>query len=322
MWCIAGTGMLVLLIAAINNRNNKTCKGYKININGTNKRSFINNKVIENIITDSGRQKPEGKTISTFNLKSTESKLKRNVWIENAELFFDNNEILRVSITEREPVARIFTVAGNSFYIDSSGIRLPIPARLPVKLPVFTSYPNDQIKTHGADSALLEDIKRLSWFILKDSFWMAQINQVDITADRTFEMIPVIGNHVIEFGDGSDYKAKFARLFIFYKDVLSKTGFNKYSKIDVEYKGQVVGTKKGGEVSKGDSLKFIKEVQQLIRSAQQLQSDTVRQQAIKPLEGNAPLEMSGDEETARTNGDSSSKKGLSPKTMISKKKGK
>ena len=31
---------------------------------------------------------------------------------------------------------------------------------------------------------------------------MSDIEQVNITPERTFEMVPLIGNHVIEFGDG------------------------------------------------------------------------------------------------------------------------
>ena len=309
MWCVAGSGMLVLLIAAIKIRNSKACTGYKIVINGNTNHLFINNKMVENIITDSGAQKLQGKAISAFNLKNTESKLKKNVWIKSAELFFDNNELLRVNITEREPIARVFTSGGNTFYIDSNGMQLPVPAKLPVKLPVFTSYPYDEIKTHGADSILLNDMTTLGNYILNDSFWMAQIDQIDITKSNTFEMIPVVGNHTIEFGDGSDYKEKFARLFIFYKDVLSKTGFNKYAKIDVQYKGQVIGTRKGSEMIKSDSLKFIKDVKQLIKSAQQLQADTVKQQIIKPLENNNQQEqISGDDEFSANNKDSASKK--------------
>jgi len=55
-----------------------------------------------------------------------ESLLEKNVWIKDAQLFFDNNGILRVSVTEREPIARVFTREGNSFYIDSSGVQLPL----------------------------------------------------------------------------------------------------------------------------------------------------------------------------------------------------
>jgi cell division protein FtsQ len=291
IWCLVGAGLLVLLGAAINNRNGKACKGYKIEISATPTRSFIDKKEIADLLTAAGAGQLQGRPILSFDLRRLESALEKNVWIRDAQLFFDNNEILRVNVTERDPVARVFTVDGNSWFIDSAGVQLPVSARLTAKLPVFTGYPSPKIRFQGRDSALTDQMRKLSGFIRKDPFWMAQIAQVDITSGRTFEMVPVIGNHLIEFGDGNDYEQKFHRLFVFYKEVLSRTGFDKYSRVDVQYAGQVIGTKKGGEGTRPDSLQGIRNIQQLIRSAQQMPSDTSMRQNIRPLERNTLTEQ-------------------------------
>ena len=290
-WCLAGAGVLVLLGAAMKYRNNKTCKGYKIDISGPSGELFIGKKEINDLLASAGAGKWEGRAIPSFDLRRMESVLEKNVWIRDAQLFFDNNGLLQVKVIEREPATRIFTESGNSFYIDSSGVQLPLSDKLPVKLPVFTDYPASGIRLHGGDSALTVQIRRLSSFIRSDPFWMAQIAQVDITGDKNFELVPTVGNHLIEFGDGSDYEQKFHRLFIFYKEVLSRTGLDKYSRIDVAYAGQVVGTKKGSEGTRYDSLQGMKNIQQLIRSAQQLQADTVRQRDLRPLERNTMTEQ-------------------------------
>ncbi len=70
------------------------------------------------------------------------------------------------------------------------------------RLPVFTGYPSEKIGFR-ADSILDHQIKDLSTFLNQDSFWSNAIEQVNITASKTFEMIPLIGNQVIEFGDGN-----------------------------------------------------------------------------------------------------------------------
>jgi cell division protein FtsQ len=304
MWCIIGAGMLVLLVAAIKGRNNKTCKGYRIEINSPMNRFFMDRKDVIKMLTDSTTLKPEGKPISSFNLLAMEKKLNKNAWVKNAELFFDNNDMLRIAVTEREPTARIFTVWGNSFYIDSSGAQLPLSDKQTVMLPVFTAYPFEKIKQTGADGLLLTQIKNINSFILKDSFWSAQIAQVNITTNRNFEMIPVVGNHVIEFGDGNDCEKKFHRLFVFYKEVMSKTGFDKYAKVDIEFDGEVIGTKKGGLMTRADSLQAAKNIAMLIRSAQQLQLDTVKPRMVRPLENLSPDRnfRSGDtEDSAKKN---------------------
>ncbi len=67
----------------------------------------------------------------------------------------------------------------------------------------------------ASDRKLVKQIKELSLYLLKDPFWMAQVSQIDITPAREFEMVPTIGNHLIEFGDGNDYEKKFRRLYVF-----------------------------------------------------------------------------------------------------------
>jgi cell division protein FtsQ len=284
LWCVFASGVLVLLVAAIRYRNNNTCKGFRIDISGPSGQLFVDRKELADIMASAGAGKGRNKPIVTFDLRRLESTLEKNVWIKDAQLFFDNNGILRVNVIEREPIARIFTVDGNSFYIDSSGVQLPLSGKLPAKLPVFTGYPSPKVQLHGKDSALTAQIRQLSTFIRQDPFWTAQITQVDITPAHTFELMPMIGHHVIGFGDGNDCEQKFHRLYLFYQEVLSRTGFDKYARIDVAYAGQVIGTKKGSEGSRLDSLQGMNNIRQLIRSAQQLQPDTIRQQNIRPLE--------------------------------------
>jgi cell division protein FtsQ len=285
-WCFAGAGGVVLLVAAIRYRNSNVCKGYKIEITGpkTIDRLFIDRKGINELLTAAGAGKGRGKPIQSFDLHRLETALEKNVWIREAQLFFDNNGTLKVRISEREPVARIFTASGNSFYIDSSAVELPLQEKFAAHLPVFTGYPAAKIRTTGQDSVLTAGVLQLSSFIRRDSFWMAQIAQVDITPEKTFEMEPEIGDHRIAFGDATDIAAKFHRLFVFYDRVLSRVGMDKYGRIDVSYEGQVIGTKKGSGQSRYDSLEGLENIRQLIRSAQQLQPDTLRHRNILPLE--------------------------------------
>ncbi len=291
LWCIAGSGVMVLLVAAIKSRNSKTCTGLKIAISSSSEQPYIDKKEVLNLLTARGSGKLQGKAIMGFDLRGMEAALKKNIWISDAQLFFDNNQVLRFNVIERKPVARIFTKQGTSFYIESSGVQIPLSDKFPARLPLFTGYPDAAIRMHGPDSALTCQIRQLSGYILSQPFWMSQLAQIDITAVRTFEMVPVVGNHLIIFGDGNDYEQKFHRLFIFYKEVLSKTGFDKYSKIDVQYDGQVIGTKKGGMISRFDSLQAIKNIRQLINSAQQLQADTVSRSDTRPLERSTMTEQ-------------------------------
>jgi len=290
VWGVVGTGVLVLLVAAVRYRKNNTCKGIHIEISGSSAGLFVDKKGIADLLLGNGVGKNENRPIQSFNLRRLESALEKNVWIEKAQLFFDNNGILRVNVVERQPAARVFTSDGSSCYIDSTGVQLPLQEKVQARLPVFTGYPAAKIRLQGRDSVLTRDILRLSDLIRQDTFWSAQVAQVNIRADRTFELMPEVGSHRVTLGDGSDIEGKLHRLFVFYREVLSRTGFDKYSRIDVSYAGQVVGIKKGSEESRYDSVQGMNNIRQLILSAQQLQQDTLRQN-IRPLERSTMTEQ-------------------------------
>ncbi len=271
---ITGAGLLVLLIAAINKKNHKNCNGVDVTINGKNDFLFLNRQEVLSIIAPDKNKPPKGRPLASFDLNKLEILLKQNLWIRDAQLFFDNNGMLRVNIAERQPVARVLTVTGNSFYIDSSGKHLPLSDRVAIKLPVYSNFPTDKSVLKGPDSILMQQLKQINRYVLNDSFWSAQIAQIDITPAFTFEMIPVIGRHIIQFGDGTDIEKKFHRLMLFYQQVGASAGFDKYNVINVQYNNQVVATRKG-TIGKVDSLQALRNIQKLIEDSHQLLPDTL-----------------------------------------------
>jgi cell division protein FtsQ len=61
---------------------------------------------------------------------------------------------------------------------------------------------------------------------------------------------------------------------VFYEQVLSKTGFDRYKLIDVQYKGQVVATRSTGN-AKVDSIQLRRNVEKLLKLADEAEKDTV-----------------------------------------------
>jgi cell division protein FtsQ len=85
----------------------------------------------------------------------------------------------------------------------------------------------------------------LTQVIDNDTLIRSQVAQIYVTDDRNFELIPRIGNHRIVIGSIADLQEKFAKLKVFYREGLNHTGkWDIYSSIDLQYKNQVVCTKK------------------------------------------------------------------------------
>lgn len=155
-------------------------------------------------------------------------------------------------------------------------MKLPLSEKFSARLPVFTGFPTDVIILSRGDSNLLNDIKNISTLIQADPFLMAMIDQVDITGQNNFEMIPKIGNQVIVFGDAMNAIEKFNKLKLFYKKVMTKMGWNLYSSINLQYKNQVVAKIKGRDDVSADSLRTIQMMDIIAANAEKMSQDSLQ----------------------------------------------
>jgi len=296
IWVLLGAGSVVLLVAAISKKFNEPVAGLEIHIKGMENNNFIDKKDVINILEKANGKKISKMDLGSLDLTTMEKELKKNSWIENAEAFFDNNNVLQVKIIEREPVARIFTLSGASFYIDSSLTRIPLSDQFSARLPVFTGFPNIGKVLKKQDSVLLDEIKTVSEYINSHPFWMAQVDQVNITSEGNFELTPKLGNQVIRFGNADDCEEKFNKLLTFYEQVQTKISWNKYSVIDVRFKNQVVCVNRDQAAIKADSLQAIQIMKNNIEEAQKNSNDSTKiqlpQQPPDDIDNNDKLNSS------------------------------
>lgn len=250
VWLCAVAGFLVLVVAAVRIRNKQACKGISVEITNAGDNFFVEKSDIRNLLLSDKSINPVGKNLDDINMQVLENKIKTNPWIRDAEIFIGNNNQLNIKVTQKSPVGRIFTRSGSSYYIDEEGEKIPLINKFTARVPVFTNFPSDtSAAAHVADSALFSQTVALSQFLIQDPFWMAMVDQVNINADRKFELIPKIGNQLIEFGDGTQIQEKFSKLLMFYQKAISTLGWERYDTIDIEYENEIVCSRNGKATS-------------------------------------------------------------------------
>lgn len=264
--------MVTLLLAAITKKNNGNCEGFTITIQGAKNNHFIDKKDIAQLLFKATNGPIKGDPIAAFDLYQLEQILEKNNWIDEADLYFDNKDILHISVTENEPAARIFTTEGKSFYLNESGKKMPLSDKMSARVPLFTGYVDKQ-KMNAADSLFLKKVTMIANYIAADPFWISQVAQIHITTESEFEMVPLVGNHLVKLGNGENIDRKLNRLMVFYKQVLSKSGFDKYKVIDVQYRGQVVVSKNSGD-RKIDSIQLRKNIEKLLKQSADAEKET------------------------------------------------
>lgn len=237
-------GFVVLFVAASRGRSEAACTAVHLVVKGNPDHLYINTHEIRARILGSKQLNPVGKPLSTLSIARLEHSVKAFPWVQDAELYLDNDNVLQVLITERVPATRVFTTSGASFYLDALGTPLPVTGSFASRMPVFTGFPDDKALPVPKDSALISEMTTLSAYVTAHPFWMAQISQININELGEFELIPTVGSALVEFGNCSDMAGKFAKLLSFYSEGLNNVGWGYYDTLDLRFRGQVVATRK------------------------------------------------------------------------------
>lgn len=285
-WIGVGTGMIFLLAAAIRGRNKEQLRAYTLEIKAGPGGAFLKESDVEQLLQHSTAG-VKGELLSRFNLRQVEQKIKSHVWIRDAQLYFDNQDVLHVQVQEKIPLARLFTMSGGSIYLDEQGSLMPLSLIKTVKVPVFTGL-SDSMLSKKPDTLLLQQVFTMAQLLARDSFWASQVAQIDHTPAQQWELIPVVGDHVVKLGSLTDVEAKLRRLMIFYRQVLSKTGLSRYRMIDVRFNGQVIAGSMGS--ARVDSMQLRRSVEKLLRDATAAENDTIVRILPKPLQPLLPDE--------------------------------
>ena len=223
----------------------KPCTGISIKITGgTSGTDTTGNNIFS--LMGVSRRALESCLLDTLNTSVFSNKIKEQSYVKRADIYKTISGILKIEITYRSPLIRVINSYGESFYIDEDGFIMKPPSGFYSHVLIASgniSYrPGNALVT--INNTAMKDLYNVANYIKNSKFWDAQIQQIYIAGSGDIEIIPRVGSQVIELGDATDIDIKFKRLMTFYKKGLPVLGWNKYDKINVKYKGQIVCTPK------------------------------------------------------------------------------
>jgi cell division protein FtsQ len=200
-------------------------------------------------------EKLKGKKLEEINIEEIKKVIGANNYVKNIDVHQQLDGKIQIKLTQRRPILRVFGKSGKNFYIDESGYIVPIKSGYPARViiasgNIYDEFFNNQsidLMTSSSDSLpgviKLRNLYFMAKFLDKDSFLRREITQIDIALDNKIILIPLVGQHIIEMNSFSDYAKKLIKLKIFYTQTINQGGWSRYSKINIEYKNQIVCTK-------------------------------------------------------------------------------
>lgn len=212
------------------------CKDVVVEISNVDEKRFIDPEALKNQILKSPIN-PIGKALCEVNTLEIEKLVDgSNNYAKRINVFITNQDVVKVVIKEKKPVLRVIPPIGKDYYIDEDGNKLLVTDRYVTYIPVASG----NIKEN---SEILGELYQFALFLQNDPFWNAQVNQIYVNKDEEIQFVTRVGNHLVTIGDTDNLEVKLDRLMTFYKKGLNKYGWNKYDKINLKFKNQVVCSK-------------------------------------------------------------------------------
>ena len=144
-------------------------------------------------------------------------------------------DYVKIEINCRKPIMKVFGNDGESYCIDSEGNIIE-----GIQRALFLPVASGNIDRESVSG----NVTKVANAINGSRFWSALIEQIYLNEKGEFILIPRVGNHTIELGTADNVDTKLQKLHTFYTEAMGTVGWNKYSKINIEFNDKIVCTKR------------------------------------------------------------------------------
>jgi cell division protein FtsQ len=266
---LSGVAVVVLfmfvLTSSVQHQNQLVCNAVQVNIDYEKGISFLMDSDVKQKLDYLSGGALVGKVLSTVDFRTLEKEMEKNPFVESAEIYTDQQQVVHVNVVQKYPILRVINNDGVGYYISDKGKKIPMSDKFTAHVPVALGVVETHEDLYG-DSIVLNQLFELTNFVRKDTLLNALVDQIYVHENGEFDIQPKFGYHTIVFGKVDEMMAdKFDRLKIFYKEALTKFGWEKYNKVNLKFKNQVVCEKRESSANiDGD----------LITDAQKVKEDT------------------------------------------------
>jgi len=234
----------------------RTCNNLNITIDYDSASVFVTtDEVKANLISLFGNI--EAQRLNEIDVQKMETTLQQNPFISKVDISTDISGDLNVKVKQKKPLLKVYNKIGQQFFITTEGSLMPVSDHGSQRVIIANgnildiynvSLDLNKQNSDNTDTLLNRSMLFKIWYLTKyintDPFLKAQIDEIFINQKQDIELVPRVGNQLIVFGDIDNIDIKFKKLNAIYQDVFIKTGWNKYSVINLKYKNQVICTKK------------------------------------------------------------------------------
>ena len=187
-----------------------------------------------------------GQPLDSIDLVQVEKIIDGRSAVHKSQAYITRDGRLNIRVTQRRPMVR-FQKKDGGFYADADGFLFPLQSSYASRVQVVDGdiplKANSGYKgeiTDPKEKEWIEKVLRMVRYMEESKTWKDKIVQMTVSDNGELTLVPREGKERFLFGQPDNIEDKFSRMEMYYTGILPAKGEGKYTKISVEYDGQIV----------------------------------------------------------------------------------
>ena len=231
---VLAIGLATGILWARGKSHDELCTSVVVEVVNADSTSFVTPKGVLNDLKSQG-VKLVGKRMGDINASDLEEVLRQSPYLENADIVKCQDGRVLIRGSQLVPVLRVFD-GTESYYVNRAGKRMMATPNYHCDVPV--------VQGHFSRAYPVTRILPLVDYVEKDSLLHSLVTMYCVRDTNNIIIVPNISGHVVNIGNAQGFENKFAKLRLFYDQVMPKRGWNTYDTISVKWSHQVVATRR------------------------------------------------------------------------------
>lgn len=210
------------------------CTGIEVQVINADSTSFVTPQGVLNDLKGQGI-KLVGKRMGDINASEIEEALRLSPYLENADIVKCQDGKVLIRVSQLIPVFRVFD-GGSSYYVNRAGKHMSATNYYHSDVPV--------VQGHFTRKFPPTHLLPLIDYVENDSLLHSLVTMYIVRDTNNIILVPSISGHVVNIGNVSGLENKFAKLKLFYREVMPQRGWNTFDTISVKWNHQVVATRR------------------------------------------------------------------------------
>ena len=227
-------GLTTGILWARGKSQGELCTAIEVQVINADSTAFVTPQGVLNDLKSQG-VKIVGKHMRDINASKIEEALKKSPYLENADLVKCQDGKVLIRVSQLVPVLRVFD-GERSYYVNRAGKRMEATSNYHCDVPV--------VQGHFTSKYPATRLLPLIDYVEGDSLLHSLVTMYQVRDTNNIIIVPNFSGHVINLGHADDFVNKFAKLKLFYSEVLPKKGWNTYDTISLKWNHQIVATRR------------------------------------------------------------------------------